>query len=596
MSSKKNDQANVAMKGDQAGSLETMKKVLSYIGEYRILLFLSVILAGVTVVLTLYVPYLFGDAIDGISANGKVDFDIVSYYLTRILIVILVTGAATWAMNMINNRLTYHVVEDIRGKAIRQIQVLPLSYLDQHSAGDIVSRVIADVDQLSDGLLLGFTQLFSGVITILVTLLFMLRRSVPITLLVIVLTPISFLTARFIATRTYSMFGKQTRARGEQTALIDEMVGSEKVVKAFGYGERASERFSEINSQLQEYSQKAVFFSSLTNPSTRCVNSIIYAGVALLGANLILAGGLTVGGLSSLLAYANQYMKPFNDISSVVTELQNAMACAARVFALIEEEPQSAEPEAQMKEAVGEIEINDAAFSYVKDRKLIENFSLHAKPGMRIAIVGPTGCGKTTFINLLMRFYDVDAGSIAIDGQNIYEVSRKSLRKNFGMVLQDTWLQNATVRENIAFGKPDATDEEIIAAAKDAHSWSFIRRLPHGLDTMITDDSLSQGQKQLLCITRVMLCRPPMLILDEATSSIDTRTEVKIQKAFDKLMEGRTSFVVAHRLSTIRNADVILVMKDGKIIEQGSHDELIGKGGFYETLYNSQFRGAEQTA
>lgn len=577
----------VEMKGDQVSSMDTFKKVLHYIGHYRILLLLSVVLAAVSVITQLYAPILFGDGIDGIIAAGKVDFGIVGHYMSRILVLILISAASTWVMNVINNRLTYKVVQDIRSRAIRQIQVLPLSYLDGHSTGDIVSRVIADVDQFSDGLLLGFTQLFSGVVMIIATLFFMISKSLLISLLVILLTPISFFVARFIATHSYQMFRLQSETRGQQTALIEEMVGGQNVVKAFGYEERASKRFDKINKNLQKYSQDATFYSSITNPSTRFVNSIIYAVVALSGAFLILGGSLTVGGLSTLLNYANQYMKPFNDISSVVTELQNAFACAARIFALIEEEPESADPKEELPAAEGNVTIDNVAFSYDKSRRLIRNFNLEVKPGMRIALVGPTGCGKTTFINLLMRFYDVDSGAIRVDGHDIRTVSRHSLRRNYGMVLQDTWLKNDTVRNNINIGKPDATDDEIIAAAKEAHSWEFIRRLPDGLDTVLTQDSLSQGQKQLLCITRVMLCLPPMLILDEATSSIDTRTEVQIQEAFGKLMKGRTSFIVAHRLSTIRDADVILVMRDGQIIEQGDHESLMAENGFYTKLYNS---------
>ncbi|SEA04548.1 ATP-binding cassette, subfamily B [Lachnospiraceae bacterium NK3A20] len=584
----------MAMSGDKASGKETLWKVLRFIGVYRLLLLASIILAALSVVLTLYIPILFGDAIDGILGQGKVDFDHIAGCLSRILGLIALTSLATFAMNMINNRLTYKVVQDIRGRAIRHIQVLPLSWLDAHSTGDIVGRVIADADQLSDGLLLGFSQLFSGVVTIVVTLIFMLMKSVPVTILVILLTPVSFFVARFIASHSFHMFQKQTKTRGEQTALIEEMVGNEKVVKAFGYEKKASERFRRVNEELQEYSWRAVFFSSLTNPSTRAVNSVIYAGVALLGSHLILAGSLTVGGLSVLLNYANQYMKPFNDISSVITELQNAMACAARIFALIEAEPQTPDPEKDLSAVSGEVDIWDIAFSYDKSKAFIQDFGLRVKPGTRVAIVGPTGCGKTTVINLLMRFYDIDRGEILVDGENIHDVSRHSLRKNFGMVLQETWLKSGTVRENIAFGKPDATEEEIITAAKEAHSWEFIRRLPNGLDTIISDDSLSQGQKQLLCITRVMLTLPPMLILDEATSSIDTRTEILIQNAFDKLMEGRTSFVVAHRLSTIRGADIILVMRDGKIIERGNHTSLMAQNGFYTHLYNSQFAGVRE--
>ena len=574
----------------KASSGETLKKVLQVIGRYRILLAVSILLAAASVILQLYVPILFGDAIDGILGKGSVDFETVGYYLSRILILIILSSLASWIMNMINNTMTYRVVKDLRTRAIRHIQVLPLKFLDSHSTGDIVSRVIADADTLSDGLLLGFTQLFSGVVTILVTLIFMFSKSVPITLLVIVLTPASFLVARFIATHSFQMFKKQSEIRGRQTALVEEMIGGQKVVRAFGYSRRASERFREINEELRTCSQSAVFYSSLTNPCTRLVNNVIYAFVALVGALQIIGGGsLTVGGLSVMLNYANQYMKPFNDISSVVTELQNALACAARIFELIEAESEKEAPETELPAVKGNIDVRKVCFSYVKERKLIENFSLHADQGMRIAIVGPTGCGKTTMINLLMRFYDVDSGDIRVDGKSIYEVSRHSLRKNFGMVLQDTWLSSGTVRENINIGRPDATDEEIIAAAKEAHSWEFIRRLPKKLDTVLTEDSLSQGQKQLLCITRVMLCLPPMLILDEATSSIDTRTELQIQEAFDKLMQGRTSFIVAHRLSTIRNADVILVMRDGNIIEQGDHETLMQRGGFYAKLYNSQF-------
>ena len=492
-------------------------------------------------------------------------------------------------MNIINNRMTYNTVRDIRAKAIRHIQELPLSYLDQHSTGDIISRVIADTDILSDGLLLGFTQLFSGIVTIIGTLIFMLSKNVWITLLVIVLTPLSFFVAKFISGRSFQMFRKQSDARGRQTALIEEMIGNQKLVQAFGYEEKSSARFSQVNKELKEYSQKAVFFSSLTNPSTRFVNNVIYAAVALVGAFLIPGGYLTVGGLSVLLAYANQYMKPFNDISSVITELQNALACASRIFAFLEEAPESPDASGSVDNVQGEVDIENVCFSYTPDKKLIENFNLHVSPGKRIAIVGPTGCGKTTFINLLMRFYDVNGGTISVDGHPVKELSRHALRKSYGMVLQDTWIKNGTVRENICIGKPDASEDEIIEAAKKSHSWEFIRRLPKGLDTVLKEDSLSQGQKQLLCITRVMLCLPPMLILDEATSSIDTRTEMMIQEAFDQMMEGRTSFIVAHRLSTIRNADTILVMKDGSIIEQGSHDELMKKGGFYENLYNSQF-------
>jgi len=578
------------MDGDMVSSRDTLGKVMRYIGRYRLLLFVSMFLAMVSVILTLYVPILFGGAIDGILGKGKVRFNVVTSYLGRILLLIILVAIATWVMNIINNRLTYHVVQDIRAKAIRQIQDLPLAYMDAHSTGDIVSRVIADVDQLSDGLLLGFTQLFSGVVMIAATIIFMFSKSILITMMVVVLTPLSFFVARFIADHTYQMFRMQTETRGKQTALIEEMIGNQKVVKAFGYEKRASLRFDVINKELETYSRKAVFFSSLTNPSTRFINNVVYAFVALAGSFLILGGSLTVGGLTVLLSYANQYMKPFNDISSVITELQNALACAARVFALIEAEPQKPDPKQELEEVAGLVDIQNVFFSYEKSRKLIEQFDLHVDPGMRIAIVGPTGCGKTTFINLLMRFYDVDSGSIRIDGRDIREVSRHSLRKNFGMVLQETWLKSGTVRENIMIGKPEASEKEIMEAAREAHSYEFIRRLPQGLDTILTEDSLSQGQKQLLCITRVMLCLPPMLILDEATSSIDTRTELQIQDAFNKLMKGRTSFIVAHRLSTIRNADCILVMKEGKIIEKGNHDALMAAGGFYTGLYNSQFQ------
>ena len=569
---------------------KTLKKLWNHIAKFRVLLILSVLMAGATVVLQLYVPILFGDAIDNIVAAGKVDFAMVGYYLKRVVILAVLSGLTGWVMSVINNRMTYRVVQDIRAQSIRHIQRLPLSYLDKHSSGDIVSRIIADADILSDGLLLGFSQLFSGIVTIVVTLVFMFSKNFWITLLVICLTPVSFWVAKFISSHSYGMFRKQSEARGKQTALIDEIIGNQKVVRAYGYEERASRRFAEINGELRDYSAQAVFYSSLTNPCTRFVNSLIYAGVALLGAILIPVGSLTVGGLTVLLSYANQYMKPFNDISSVVTEMQNALACAARLFALLEEPEESEDAAGTLEAPRGNVGIADVSFSYDPNRKLIEHFNLDVKPGMRIAIVGPTGCGKTTFINLLMRFYDTDKGEITVDGKEIKTLSRHALRSGYGMVLQDTWIKQGTVRENIAFGKPNATDEEIIRAAKEAHSWEFIRRLPQGLDTVLYEDSISQGQKQLLCITRVMLTLPPMLILDEATSSIDTRTEMLIQQAFDKLMEGRTSFVVAHRLSTIRNASLILVMRDGKIIEQGTHEELLAKGGFYHTLYNSQFQ------
>jgi ATP-binding cassette subfamily B protein len=573
--------------------MNTFKKVMKYIGSFRILLVLSILTACGSVVLSLYSPILFGDAIDGMISAGNVDFSLVQYYLSRILLVVVSSGILTWLMNMINNRMTYRVVQEIRNEAIRHLQVLPLSYLDSHSSGDLESRIIADVDQLSDGLLLGFTQLFSGVVTIIFTLIFMLSKSVIVTLIVIVLTPLSFFAAKYIASHSYRMFKQQSSTRGEETALIEEMISGQKVVQAFGYEERSSARFQEINERLKDSSWKATFYSSLTNPSTRFVNSIIYAIVALAGAMLIAAGSLTVGGLSVLLSYANQYMKPFNDISSVITELQNALACAGRVFEVIEAEPESKDPTEQLNTENGLITAEDISFSYMKERPLLEHVSFTANPGTRIAIVGPTGCGKTTLINLLMRFYDVNEGVIKADDVDIRTVARHSLRKRYGMVLQDTWLKDGTVRENITFGKPNATKEEQIAACKKAHSWEFIRRMPQGLDTIITEDSLSQGQKQLLCITRVMLCVPSVLILDEATSSIDTRTELQIQDAFDQLMEGRTSFVVAHRLSTIRSADEILVMKDGKIIERGNHNALMKQNGFYHQLYESQFAKAE---
>jgi len=570
-------------------SFQTLGKVLKFIGKYKILLVLSIVLSTIAAILQLYVPILFGAAIDTVIKQGEVHYSQLLSVLINIGICIAVASISLWVMNLINNRLTYQTVKEIRAKAMRHMQHIPLSYLDVHSTGDIVQSVIADVDQLSDGLLLGFTQLFMGVVTIIATLVFMLSMNILITCCVIVLTPVSFFVARFISTRSYRLFQKQTSTRGKQTALINEMIGSEKVVKAFGYEKRASKRFEKMNKELQEYTQNALFISSLTNPSTRAVNNVIYAIVAVLGSYSIMKGNLTVGGLTVLLSYANQYMKPFNDISSVVTELQNAMACADRVFTLIEAPAESADPELDLVEKNGAIDIQDVFFSYLPDQKLIENFNFSAKPGTTTAIVGPTGCGKTTFINLLMRFYDANQGTILIDGQNIYDVSRKSIRKNFGMVLQDTWLKNASIRDNIAFGVENASDEEIIEAAKEAHSWEFIRRMPEGLDTIVTDDSLSQGQKQLLCITRVLLSKPNMLILDEATSSIDTRTELEIQAAFNNLMKGRTSFVVAHRLSTIRNADQIIVMNAGRIIEQGNHDTLMAQNGFYSQLYNSQF-------
>lgn len=576
----------------QKNSMEVLIKILKLIGKYKIFLALSIILAGISVVLQLYVPILFGKAIDEIVAEHNVNFGRMVYYLEQIIVFAVVSALATWVMNLFNNRMTFRIVQDIRSKSIKHIQKLPLSYLDSHSTGDIVSRIIADTDILSDGLLLGFTQLFSGVITIIATLVFMFSKNFWITIMVIVLTPLSFFVAKFISSRSYTMFQKQSKTRGQQTAFIEEMIGNQKVVKAFGYEEKASSRFDVINNKLQKYSQQAVFYSSLTNPCTRFVNNIIYAGVALVGAFIIPKGLLTVGGLSIMLAYANQYMKPFNDISSVITEMQNALACASGIFEFLEQREESQDAEGTVDNVKGQVDIQNVSFSYDKSKKLIEDFNLQAKEGMRVAIVGPTGCGKTTFINLLMNFYNVDKGDILVDGHNIKDLSRHALRSCYGMVLQDTWIKQGTVRENIAFGKPNATDDEIIKAAKEAHSWEFIERLPKGLDTVLSEDSISQGQKQLLCITRVMLCRPPMLILDEATSSIDTRTEVQIQEAFDKLMEGRTSFVVAHRLSTIRNASLILVMNEGKIIEQGSHEELLAKGGFYSKLYNSQFQAS----
>ena len=568
-------------------------KILKLIRPYLPLLLLSIAFSAVSVLLQLYVPVLFGKAIDTLIGVKQVDFASLIGYLKQIFVLLIISSLFTYLLGVINNRITYKSVEDIRKKAIRQIQKLPLSYLDSHSTGDILQRVIADADQLADGLLLGFNQLFAGIISIFVTLYFLFSKDVLITLLVIGLTPLSFLTARFIASRSYRMFEKQNAARGRQTALINEMISNIKLVKAFDYEDKAAQRFKVINEELREASQSATFYSSLTNPSTRAVNNVIYAVVALSGALKIFSGTLSVGDLSVLLTYANQYMKPFNDISSVVAELQNSFACAQRVFELIEEEPESKDPAKELKDVEGKITIDHVCFSYDKDKKLIEDFCFEAKPGETIAIVGPTGCGKTTFINLLLRFYDTDQGTIYIDGQDIKEVSRSSLRDKYGMVLQETWLKNASVRENIAIGKKDATDEEIIEAAKRSHSYEFIRRLPNGLDTIIDDDSLSHGQKQLLCISRVMLKSPPILILDEATSSIDTRTELQIQNAFASLMKGRTSFIVAHRLSTIREADQILVMNEGKIIEQGNHHELLEKNGFYRKLYDAQFAPSE---
>lgn len=570
----------------------TLKKLLPFLKKRWPLLALSLLLAAGTVVIQLYVPVLFGNAIDEILGEGQVRFEALSGWLLKILLFVGLSAFGTYLMNLINNRMTYGIVEELRSKAIRHLQTLPLSYLDTHSAGDIVSRVITDIDTLSDGLLLGFTQLFSGVVTIGVTLVFMFSKNLWISLFVVLMTPLSFLVARFISSRSYKLFRKQSELRGKQTSFIDEIVGNQKVVKAFGYENRSSKRFSEINEELTECSQQAVFFSSLTNPSTRFVNNLVYAGVALFGVLLIPGGSLTVGGLSVLLSYANQYMKPFNDISSVITELQNALACASRIFDFLEVPAESQDAEGHLEKVAGQIQLSDVSFRYTKDRPLIEHFDLQVQPGMRIAIVGPTGCGKTTLINLLMRFYEVTNGRITVDGKDIRKLSRHSLRSAYGMVLQDTWIKNGTVRDNIRFGKPDASEEEILKAAKEAHCSEFIKRLPKGLDTVLNENDLSQGQKQLLCIARVMLCLPPMLILDEATSSIDTRTELEIQQAFDTLMEGRTSFVVAHRLSTIRNASLVLVMKEGKIIEKGTHEELLAAGGFYHRLYNSQFQKA----
>lgn len=580
-------------KDSQKTSSQTVKKVIIRIKKYWVFLILSIIMATITVASSLYVPILVGNAIDYIIGPSNVNFRLIAQILAEIGVVIGITALSQWIMNICNNKITYHVTRDIRDEAIEKIEHLPLKYIDGHSYGEIVSRVIADVDQFADGLLMGFTQFFSGVMTILGTLGFMLSINVKITLVVVLITPVSFFVASFIAKRTYKMFKLQSETRGEQTALIDEMIGGQKVVSAYCHEEEAVRQFDEINDRLQKYSLNAIFFSSITNPSTRFVNSLVYAGVAVTGAISAIYGRLTVGQLSCFLSYANQYTKPFNEISGVVTELQNAIACASRVFELIEEEPEAAESSnaVNLENVDGRVDLNDVEFSYVPDKKLIEDFNLHVKKGQKIAIVGPTGCGKTTIINLLMRFYDVNSGSIDVSGVDIRELTRRSLRAGYGMVLQDTWLKSGTIRENIIMGRPDATDEEIIEAAKAAHSHGFIKRLPNGYDTVIGEDggSLSQGQKQLLCITRVMLCHPPMLILDEATSSIDTRTEIKIQNAFNKLMEGRTSFIVAHRLSTIQSADVILVMKDGHVIEQGDHEELLAKNGFYKKLYESQF-------
>ncbi len=576
----------------------TMKKVLNYVGRHGFFIAVSMILAVVIVALTLYAPILIGNAIDEIAGKDNVDFSNVAQILMKTAVVIGITAVLQWVMNAINNRITYHVVRDIRNAAFRHIEVLPLSYIDANPYGDIVNRVIADADQFSEGLLMGFTQLFTGVATIVGALIFMFTISWPIAVVVVVATPLSLFVAKFIASRTYRMFRLQTETRGKQTAFIDEMIGNQKVVQTFSHEEKSLRDFDVINDRLAEYSLKATFYSSLSNPSTRFVNSVIYAGVALCGALMCIssagtAAAFTIGQLSCCLSYTNQYTKPFNEISGVITELQNALACAARLFELIEEKPQVEEPADAVKltDVKGSVELDNVSFSYVPDRKLIEDLSLTVKPGQRVAIVGPTGCGKTTIINLLMRFYDVNGGSVSVEGSDIRNVTRRSLRESYGMVLQETWLKSGTIRDNIVMGKPDATDEEVIAAAKASHAHSFIKRMPQGYDTVIGEDggSLSQGQKQLLCITRVMLCLPPMLILDEATSSIDTRTEIKIQDSFAKMMKGRTSFIVAHRLSTIREADVILVMKDGHIIEQGNHEQLLAQNGFYANLYNSQF-------
>lgn len=571
----------------------TVKKIFKYLTHYKLSIIFSLLFAFITVAGQLAIPVLQGKAIDRIIGAGNVDIK----GIIRILIIIAVTVAATalfqWIMNVINNKITYSIVRDIRKDAFEKLQILPVNYVDTHPAGEIVSKVIADVDQFADGLLMGFTQFFTGIMTIIGTLVFMFIYDWKITMVVVLVTPASFFIASFIAKRTYNMFKKQSEARGEQTSLIDEMIGNEKIVQAYSMEDNSLERFDEINGKLQKYSLDATFFSSLSNPSTRFVNNVVYALVAFVGAFSVMRGGLTVGSLSALLSYANQYMKPFNEISGVVTELQNAIACAGRVIDLIDETPMKKDHDNELvvKDGEGKIDLEDVCFSYDKSKELIKNFNLHVKPGERVAIVGPTGCGKTTVINLLMRFYDVDSGSIKIEDVDIKDVTKKSLRSNYGMVLQETWLKSGTIKENIITGRPDATDEEIVAAAKAAHAHGFIKRLPNGYDTVIGEDggNLSQGQKQLLCIARVMLCLPPMLILDEATSSIDTRTEMKIQHAFSIMMEGRTSFIVAHRLSTIKSADIIIVMKDGNIIEQGNHEELLAKGGFYSVLYNSQF-------
>lgn len=572
---------------------ETIKRVLNYIKKYWYMVTASLLLAALTVALTLYIPILTGDAVDLIVGKGAVDFDGVISIMKKIGIAMLITAVAQWVMNTGNNYITYHVIRDIREDAFKKLEILPLKYLDSRAYGDVVSRVIADVDTFADGLLMGFTQLFTGMLTILGTLGFMLITNIPITLVVVCITPISFLVARFIARKTYMMFKEQSEVRGEQTSLVEEIIGNQKIVKTFSREKVVKEQFGEINQRLQKCSLKAIFFSSITNPATRFVNSLVYAGVGIFGAFIAIKGGISVGRLSCFLSYANQYTKPFNEISGVITELQNAIVCAGRIFALIEEEAQVPDDEDAkvLADSKGNVELQNVHFRYVPEKKLIENFNLSVKPGQRVAIVGPTGCGKTTVINLLMRFYDVNEGSIKVDGMDIRHITRGSLRTSYGMVLQETWLRTGTIRDNIRMGKPEATDEEVIEAAKASHAHSFIKRLPQGYDTVITEDggSLSQGQKQLLCIARVMLCLPPMLILDEATSSIDTRTEIRIQRAFAKMMQGRTSFIVAHRLSTIQEADVILVMKDGNIIEQGNHETLLAQGGFYANLYNSQF-------
>lgn len=582
-------------KEHKPGQMQTIRKVLRYIRRYWFMVALSLLLAVTVVVLTLYVPILTGNAVDLLLGRGLVDMEAIFTIMIKIGIAMLITAAAQWVMNTCNNYITYHVVRDIREDAFRKLEKLPLQYLDSHAYGDVVSRVIADVDTFADGLLMGFTQLFTGVLTIFGTLLFMLMTNIPITLVVVCITPVSFLVARFVATRTYTMFQEQSEVRGEQTSLVEEMVGNLKVVKTFSREEVVKEQFGEINGRLQKSSLRAIFFSSLTNPATRFVNSLVYAGVGVFGALTAIGNGISVGQLSCFLSYANQYTKPFNEISGVITELQNAIACAARIFELIEEEAQTPEPEGAktLSDTRGQVELEKVYFQYVPDRPLIQDFNLKVAHGRRVAIVGPTGCGKTTIINLLMRFYDVNEGCIKVDGTDIRDYTRGSLRTSYGMVLQETWLRAGTIRDNICMGKPDATEEEVVAAARAAHAHSFIKRLSKGYDTVITEDggSLSQGQKQLLCIARVMLCLPPMLILDEATSSIDTRTELKIQNAFAKMMEGRTSFIVAHRLSTIKEADIILVMRDGNIVEQGNHETLLAQNGFYAKLYNSQFGG-----